>query len=406
MSAGPKNELPQAKRYLKFADPHKKLLEPGGSVIFDTGIKIRGSIQSLSWVDTEHHIQESNEQNNGDDQQLNCPKQWGSGTPSISKKGRESEKTPARSPNPPPWPDNGDDPEDPGQAHYIGATLAGVPANPYPEDVDLAIVSISFFKNSQPLTSPHVGEKFGYRVIIQNVGGVSQTSNSPTAYFQMQLSDDPYLNYLDWTIPPFSVALPPLLAGQQHEISGQTLVLPELQGNPVQSGMYKIEATINTSAYQVGDEVNQQNNHMTKNFTVLEPYRPDLVTCMGDWNVKISGKRSIPIWVKNVGPSASPPTTFAFYLEKHGHYHFDVPALASEQTYKIPFPKTFFWVEGTLDMIGNVDPGNNVIEEDEGNNKRCAKLKKYIMKPYNYTGFPRCSDVNPCSTITPVTGGN
>ena len=54
--------------------PGSPPLVAAGKVRYNTGIKVpKKKAASLSWIDIEHHIPESNEINNGDDATLACP---------------------------------------------------------------------------------------------------------------------------------------------------------------------------------------------------------------------------------------------------------------------------------------------------------------------------------------------
>ena len=73
ISAGQGNVLAKKKRYLKVIDPAGRLKKAGGVVTYTTDLRVSGKQSSLVWIDTGHHITESNEQNNGDFEKLSCP---------------------------------------------------------------------------------------------------------------------------------------------------------------------------------------------------------------------------------------------------------------------------------------------------------------------------------------------
>lgn len=65
ISAGMKNPPIKNPIPLKKIDPTGKLKAPGGSVDYDTGCVATAADMGLVWIDTDHHITESNETNNG-----------------------------------------------------------------------------------------------------------------------------------------------------------------------------------------------------------------------------------------------------------------------------------------------------------------------------------------------------
>lgn len=224
------------------------------------------------------------------------------------------------------------------------------------------------------------------KATISNVGGQAPNTNSATLEIQ---GPNGYNRSFTYSFLPLEPQTP----------SSSYRVEEPLQGLP--PGSYLAGLRVFSKKWGSPETIEKYWSHQ---FTVTG--NPDLVTCLHDWNVKTTVNRSIPIYVKNVGTAPSAQTTFAFYLEKVGHFNYPVPPLSPGQDYQIPFPSRKYWLIGKVDMKGTVDPNNNVTELEENNNKRCATLTKYTFQPYNSTAFPECSDVLPCSAITPVTGGN
>ena len=72
ISAGQGNVLSPRRRYLRVLDPNKKLKTAGAEVTYVSDLVVSGTQSTLVWLDTAHHITESNEQNNGDDQKVTC----------------------------------------------------------------------------------------------------------------------------------------------------------------------------------------------------------------------------------------------------------------------------------------------------------------------------------------------
>lgn len=72
LSAGPDQALAPGESFLRMIDPSSELKRPGGTVTYTSDLVVTGRRATMVWIDTGHHITESNEQNNGDDQVVTC----------------------------------------------------------------------------------------------------------------------------------------------------------------------------------------------------------------------------------------------------------------------------------------------------------------------------------------------
>ncbi len=284
-------------------DPAGNLKNPGGSVTkawFPDAANLDlgpGTHTIKVVVDNNTAVAEKNEGNNTRVQGLSCGKKMASGSTSRTaeqkavslKPVRPKAVVPAPKPPPPPWPDDGGPPQ--AQSIMMESVMQDVPAQLNdPNFVDLAITNISL-----SIPKPRFEKMFTITITIQNVGMGNQIEGGPAAYFQMELSDDPYMNYHRNIVAPFSMALPLLTAGEVHTIS-ETITMPRVVQNvPVEPGLYKLLATINTSALQVGDEHNSQNNQATKQFELRDPEPADLTVT----NLSLTSDCRLKVTLKN-----------------------------------------------------------------------------------------------------------
>jgi hypothetical protein len=245
ISAGTGNILSPRKRFLRVLDPEKHLKSAGGEATYVTDLQVTGTQATMVWLDTAHHITESNEQNNGDDQEVTC--NMVSSYPKIQ--GMQPEVVIDQ---PPPQPD-------PGQLN-----------NPCP--VDLAVTDITI----DPPQPRLVSDIINIEVTVSNIGICNQYPDAPVAYFELFLTDYPYTQYTRAIIQPYSLPLPHLDANEVHSIS-ETITIPRAyqysngQQITLQPGTYEVTGIINTTNYQPNEEYIYSNNTLRRQFTVRDP---------------------------------------------------------------------------------------------------------------------------------------
>lgn len=278
-------------------DPAGRLKKPGASVKQvwfpeAKNLDLEPGTHSIKVVvDGNNAVTEANERNNSRMERLLCRK------PAIPKAVAPVQNPPALAP----------DTQPPLQAKKVirNPELNSVSEKPAPRPgprvpdqlnepllVDLAITDISI----DPPNPRIAKDIIRITVTIQNIGIHSQFPGAPEAYFQMELTDDPYTQYYRKIVPEYSMTIPPLTAGEEFTIS-QTITIPRRVkiGNTMvtlQPGPYKLLGQINTTNYQPDEEQNSSNNEFTRRFDVRDPAPSDLVldniTLTSDCRLKLT----------------------------------------------------------------------------------------------------------------------
>jgi len=250
-------------------DPAGRLKKPGASVKQvwfpeAKNLDLEPGTHSIKVVvDGNNAVTEANERNNSRMERLLCKKPAASATttaPAVPKKVIRNPELNSVSEKPAPRPG----PQIPDQLNE-------------PLLVDLAITDISIDPPNPKLDK----DIFSIHVTIKNIGVTSQPPGAPQAYFQMELTDDPYTQYYFNTIPQYSMTIPPLMAGEEFTIFAAGRIARQKKiGNMMvtaQPGPYKLVGVINTTNYQADEEQNNGNNEFTRRFDVRDPAPSDLV---------------------------------------------------------------------------------------------------------------------------------
>lgn len=185
----------------------------------------------------------------------------------------------------------------------------------WPSLVDLAIINITITPSQ-----PRLGRSLLVTTTIKNVGLATPQKN---AFFQMELTDDPYTLYLKNVVAPFGLTIPRLAPNEEHIIT-KSVALPHQYTYPnnlrvdLPAGNYKIHALINTSNFEVDEENNAGNNEMVKTFIVRDPAPSDLAVD----NISLTSDCRIIFRFHNEGASIPDPDfNNAIVLIEMGNLH-------------------------------------------------------------------------------------
>lgn len=267
ISAGPNNLIPSKKSYLKLADPAGTLKISGGSVTFNTGLVITSSSDSLVWVDTKHHIAESNEHNNGDDQKLFCKKiiKDNELKPALKKQSTvQIQATPIRL-----------------EQKDVAKSLPPPPPGPGPDptgDAESPVIDLSIEEIEITPESPRLGHDEIFIVVKYKNNGPDDYPSSefwPPPILTVDINDDPYTKYSK-RLYMGSVSGPDEGSTTGY---GVNVTIPfNFQGRTLEAGSYVITAALDTTNYSTYEQMdpNPINNHLEKRITIRNPLSSDL----------------------------------------------------------------------------------------------------------------------------------
>ncbi len=102
---------------------------------------------------------------------------------------------------------------------------------------------------------------------------------------------------------------------------------------------------------------------------------PDLIACM--WvNLVVNAMHQDTVWgtIKNIGDKQSMPTTAKIWIEGKGSSTFTVPLLVPGDSHRVDRDVTWGAQGPNKDFYLEADPGNNITERREDNNKQMGTI--------------------------------
>ncbi len=144
-----------------------------------------------------------------------------------------------------------------------------------PDFADLAITNVTI----TPVSPRIEKDLITITTTIKNKG---VSTPQKDAWFQLELTDDPYTQYLRKLVVPFTMILPRLDPNSEHVVTKTARIPRQFKNSQNQTiipapGSYKVLAIVNTTAFSLDEEKNPSNNRLTKTFVVRDPPASDLV---------------------------------------------------------------------------------------------------------------------------------
>ena len=256
---------------------------------------------------------------------------------------------------------------------------------------------VTLQKNTIPDPNIPGNENIQVMARVKNVGSVESSAETT---INMQLTDHPYLHYLDVILPFWEEMIPRLAPNEEHTVT-RTFTIPALglDGEQILPGQFRLLSIINQENLQQYEQV--VNDELIFQYNGL---LPDLVVCFKKYNAHHPGKVTYPVKIKNIGVAPSAPANLRFSIQSKGGTNHSIPSLPAGGEHTVQREVRWWLYEmGTdphmyMDFTLTIDNNDDVIEGiiGESNNVINGHI---LIKRWQHSINPGQNSQTQCSNV-------